>query len=49
MTKIVATLVLTASVLSTAATANAAPRYGNALQEAAAFGFITPHGVFEGR
>ena len=46
MTKVIASLVLAASVLAAGA-AQAAPRYGNALSESAHTHTITPHGVFD--
>ena len=48
MTKLIASLVLAASVLTGIASANAAPDFGNALRDAARMsGQITPHGVFD--
>ena len=47
MSKIIASAVLALTLIAGAASANAG--YGNALREAAQAGFITPHGVFDGR
>jgi hypothetical protein len=47
MTKFIASLVIAGSLLAGVGAAQAGP--GNALKEAAQAGFITPHGVFDGR
>ena len=47
MSKIITSFVLALTVIAGAASANAG--YGNAVMEASQAGFITPHGVFDGR
>ena len=47
MSKIITSFVLALTVIAGATAANAG--YGNALSEASKAGFITPHGVFDGR
>ena len=47
MSRLIATLAVTASLLAGAATANAYPK--NALAEAARSGQLTPGGVWDGR
>jgi len=48
MTKLITTFVLALGIVSAAATANAQPRYGNALAEiAATHSTITPHGFWD--
>ena len=49
MTKFITSFVLAASVLAGIGAAQADPMYGNAIRDAARAGFITPHGVFDGR
>ena len=48
MTKLIASLVLAASVLSGIASANAQPIYGSSVRDLARMtGQITPHGIFD--
>jgi hypothetical protein len=49
MTKLISSLVIAASILVAATSAQAQSPYGHALSDAAKAGFITPGGVFETR
>jgi hypothetical protein len=49
MTKIIASLVLAASIVAGIGSTQAGSIYGNGLRDAAQAGFITTGGVFDGR
>jgi hypothetical protein len=49
MTNLLAALIVAGSLLAGVGAAQADTMAGNAIQSAAQAGFITPHGVFDGR